>query len=993
MNLALHRRARNASRALLLALPLALVASSTPAAGQTPVTAVIDEATPSLATVWVLFAKQETARDPSPFDDAFTRIQRPGTGVVVGEDGLVLTCDHLIAEAVGEDGTPSDEFFLCVLLGMRQVPATVVARDQRLDLALLQLDLNEGETLPSLPITRLEGTAIGQRVVAMSHPAPGTLYSFAGTLAYSGGPVLLREGLLETGEHVLSDTRFHDHLDGGPLLDSAGCLLGIHNSSHIESLPDDFVKPEDGEEKKPNEDYAVIVSGDAILATFSEWLEEGDAPSVDPEEAAEEAAPKAIAQVAGSVVGVWTGEGDFPKQRDPKDPHAQRISEHQGSGVIVDPVGLILTTSTIFAEDVTSAEIRLADGTEHPAELVAIDRLEQIALLAAELPEGTTLPAAELSNPAQARPGEVIAVVGDPFGGTPVTTVGVLSVLERKISSPWAAVLEAMGKPVPHESGHFVQVASWVHPGVWGGALVDRYGRVLGVAVKQPEATKGPFGESYLGFAASVTRAQTCFAEQWKERAPGTAGEIPLCSDEELAARHTPVVGVVEGTMGSLINIHVKKAVEKKGKGFDPFGGGDSDEKEWQLQSMGSGVVIDESGLAISNWHVVDSAMFRGGGGQNPDWRVEVTLPDGRSFVADVLSTSRDDDLSLLSLRLAAGEKLVPVPMADSSQLEEGQPVVAIGNPHGLADTVSAGIIAALNENVNIQGRLHRYDGMVMTDAAINPGNSGGALLDLEGRLVGINSAGSTGHGLAIPVNRAREVFSDKLLSTEKLRSVFLGIKVEERGGRVVVKDVESPSPARDAGIEEDDVLLSVGGEPLEKGLSFAQARLRMTAGVPVTIVVDRDGDELPFEVTPLSFQAWSVFRECGIEVSEVDYAEEAALVRDASVALYRAYTGNSSGIPTSLMSGALRVIRAYPIDDDHDLAVLPDDLLLGMNVVTQTIQGDQYELVRFESLAQLSDALSPHATKEGEWCECWLLRKGEVITAKVFVRRALRSY
>ena len=442
--------------------------------------------------------------------------------------------------------------------------------------------------------------------------------------------------------------------------------------------------------------------------------------------------------------------------------------------------------------------------------------------------------------------------------------------------------------------------------------------------------------------------------------------------------------------MGSLINIHVQKVVEKSAKGFNPFGGG-SEAKEWQLQSMGSGVVIDETGLAISNWHVVDSAMFRTGG-QNPDYRLEVTLPDGRSFIADVLSTSRDDDLSLLSLRLEPGETLVPVPMGDSRDLECGQPVIAIGNPHGLADSVSAGIISALNISPLIRGRLRRYDGMVMTDAAINPGNSGGALLDLNGYLIGINSAGSTGAGLAIPVNRAREVFSDKLLSAEKLRSVYLGIKVEEKRGNLVIETIESPSPARDAGLEEGDILLRIGGAALEKGLSLAQARLKMAAGVPVPIVVERDDEELTIEVTPLSFQAWWIFRQCGIEVAEVDYATETTLVRDASVALHQRYTGDSSGLPSRLMSGALRVVRAYPIDRKHDLEVLPDDILLGMNVVTRTIQLNLTELVRFESTADLYDGLAPRATKEGEWCECWLLRNGEIITTKVFARRPPRK-
>src|SRR5690606_28431956 len=124
--------------------------------------------------------------------------------------------------------------------------------------------------------------------------------------------------------------------------------------------------------------------------------------------------------------------------------------------------------------------------------------------------------------------------------------------------------------------------------------------------------------------------------------------------------------------------------------------------------------------------------------------------------------------------------------LGDSSKLRQGQTVIAIGNPLGLANSVSQGIVSCEELDVRIQGRLREYKGMLMTDAAINPGNSGGALLDAEARLVGINSAGRVGAGMAIPVDKAREVFADKLLSAENLRSSFLGLKVSERDGSLV---------------------------------------------------------------------------------------------------------------------------------------------------------------------------------------------------------------
>ena len=147
-------------------------------------------------------------------------------------------------------------------------------------------------------------------------------------------------------------------------------------------------------------------------------------------------------------------------------------------------------------------------------------------------------------------------------------------------------------------------------------------------------------------------------------------------------------------------------------------------------------------------------------------------------------------------------------------------------------------------------------------------------------------------------------------------------------------------------------------------------------------------GEELTLEITPLSFQAWKVFQQSGIEVALVDYAAESALVKDAGVALYQSYTGDTSAIPSQLMTGALRVTRAYPLESRGSLDILSDDLLLGMNLVERRITGDSQVLVRFESIADLYEAFAPLATRDGVECECWLLRNGEIHTAKVFVRK-----
>ena len=950
---------------LLLLGALALLGPLPAASAQSPVSEVVDRAFPALVNVSVFFERTRTGNAAN--GPADVRVLRPATGVILSPGGLVLTNAHLVAEIPIGGGEEWGEFWLVVVLeGGMGIPAKVVAKDERTDLALLQMAVRENARLPALPLTRLEGKVPGERVVALSLPDSHSRKAFAGVLAFCGGPVQLRDAQLSSEEVLISDARFHDMLDGGPLLDSRGRVLGIHNSSHISPLPPDFEEGEE-DEKVESTDYAVIVSATAIRKSFGEWLEEE--PGVPLEGAAPEVAIEAIRSIEPSVVSVWTGAAEeHPTESDPGDPHAQRLSETLGSGVVVDPAGLVLTCADLFGEDVEAASVRLPSGETVAGKLVAIERSKKVALVLLELPEGVHLAAAPLADSSEAMAGELVAVVGRPFGRTLTLSVGVLSALERE---------------------GFVQLASWVHPGHWGGAMVDRTGRLLGIAVGQPEGAAGhTTAESYLGFAAPISEVRERFLNEWSEHGGAAGPPDPTpCSEEDAALRRTAVARVVAETRSSMINVIIQRAVEKESTGFNPFG---PPEKEFKLLGQGSGVVIDESGLALSNWHVVDAAMAPDGT-QNDDHRIEVTLADGRSYTARVLSTSRDDDLSLLALQLEGAGDLSPVELGDSDAIRMGAPVVAIGNPHGLASSASAGIVSGKGIDTRIVGRAYEYKGMMMTDAAINPGNSGGALLDLEGRLVGINSAGRVGAGMAIPVNKAREVFQDALLSAERLRSAYMGLKVTEGDGHLVVHWVDPHSPASRAQVEVGDRLLRVGGEEVATSIAFAQARMRSQPGEAVTLSIERRREELELEIVPLSHTAWWVRQSCGLEVTELDYRWESELVREACVALHRAYTGDPEGRPSQLMSGAVLVERVVPLDSRHDLSVYPGDLLLGMSRVIRGAIMDRHELVRFESLADLRDSLEPLATKEGETCELWLWREGEILRVEVLVRRPKR--
>lgn len=955
------------ARALpLFVLLFAALADSTQAL-QASVASVAETCRPTLVHVAVHFERPSASPGDS---EPSVRVERPGSGVVISTEGLVLTNAHLVSEI--EDGAPSSrsraEFWLEVTTqDGEQFPAHVVARDERTDLALVQIELPDGEDLPAAPLGSPQPPLPGARTLTLAFPDGEHTYSFQGAAAHPAGEVTLRKARLGADEVLIMDTRSHRMLDGGPVFSADGKLAGIYNSSHLQ-VPRKL--DEEDEDAEPAVEYVVIVSTAAIRASFAEQVAALVPTLEEPVGTEPQLAIEAIAKIAPAVVSVWAGsDEEHPTVPSGSDPHGQRLHKNLGSGVILDPAGLVVTSADVFrGQTVDTVSVRLASGQLYSASVLEVKRTKQLALLKLELPEGVVLPVAEIGDWKAAKSGEFVAVVGRPFGPVTTLSVGVLGNLDRG-------------------QGYF-QVASWLHRGHWGGAVADRNGRLIGVVVEKALGEDKVQEQGYLGFAAPIDSVLDWFDSEWGEHATKDATLVlQRDSSELLELRKSPVTAVVDATQSSLVNIMVSKAVQPEEEPvdvFDPFA--EPVEASYELLGQGSGVIIDESGLALSNWHVVDAAVD-GRGKELDGYRIDVTLPDGRGYVAHVLSTSRDDDLSLLRLELGEGDELDPIEMGDSDELVLGQPVVAIGNALGLSDSVSAGTLSCTSIDVMIIGRLREYAGMLMTDAAINPGNSGGALLDLQGRLVGINSAGRVGAGMAIPVNRAREVFSGKLLSAQNLRSVYLGLKPVDEEGRVVATAVDLEGPAQRAGVEEGDVLLSLGGRSVDSALEWAQLRQDLTAGAPLPLVVEREGAEQELEITALAYPAWRIQRQSGIEVSEISYEADPETVRDASIALHRAYSGIPTAEPSSLMGGVLRVVRAHSTDPRKDLGVRSGDLLLGITRLVYDSTTPSRELIKLDSIERLTSTFDPLATKDGTETECWVLRDGEVLTVPVLVR------
>jgi Do/DeqQ family serine protease len=262
-----------------------------------------------------------------------------------------------------------------------------------------------------------------------------------------------------------------------------------------------------------------------------------------------------------------------------------------------------------------------------------------------------------------------------------------------------------------------------------------------------------------------------------------------------------------------------------------------------RTQSAGSGVVVDaDNGYIVTNYHVVQRAN-----------EITITLSDGRSMKAELVGSDPHVDLAVLRVE---PEYLTQITFADSSQLRVGDFVVAIGNPFGLSQTVTSGIVSALGRSgLGIEG----YEDFIQTDASINPGNSGGALVDLQGRLVGLNTAilapagGNVGIGFAIPSNMVRAIM-DELISKGEVHRGYLGVNVQglnvqlaeafgvNRTDGVVVVEVEPDSPASSAGLQPGDIITEVAEREVNSISQFHGQTAVIFAGEEVEFKILRDG-------------------------------------------------------------------------------------------------------------------------------------------------------
>jgi len=285
---------------------------------------------------------------------------------------------------------------------------------------------------------------------------------------------------------------------------------------------------------------------------------------------------------------------------------------------------------------------------------------------------------------------------------------------------------------------------------------------------------------------------------------------------------------------------------------------------------QGSGVIIDSSGHVLTNNHVVAGAQ-----------ELTVTTSDGRTFAAEIRGTDPSTDLAVITIT-GNPSNLTPIAVGDSDALAVGDPVMAVGNPLGLAGTVTTGIVSALNRPVTTQGESSGQDqfgqgqsqaepvvtNAIQTSAAINPGNSGGALVNAGGQLIGINSSiaslgsssgqsGNIGIGFAIPVNEATSI-AEQLIAKGTAVHAYLGVTPQDGSASdgsatrtgAEITSVGADTPASEAGLQVGDVVTAVGGERVESALSLVAHIRERSAGDEVTLTVLRDGKTIDVKTT-----------------------------------------------------------------------------------------------------------------------------------------------
>jgi len=401
--------------------------------------------------------------------------------------------------------------------------------------------------------------------------------------------------------------------------------------------------------------------------------------------------------------------------------------------------------------------------------------------------------------------------------------------------------------------------------------------------------------------------------------------------------RETAVVKAVRAVSPAVVNISSAYEVRKRTSPFSGFGLNPffdeffrdffdpRFERRQQSTSLGSGVIIDgEKGLILTNAHVIQETGT-----------IKVVLQDEREFEAKIVGADPDSDLAVL--KIESKNKLPAIKMGSSEDLMIGETVIAIGNPFGFSHTVTTGVISAVNRSIRAQDRV--YHDFIQIDASINPGNSGGPLLNINGDLIGINTAiyaKAQGIGFAIPIGKARKIISDLIQYGEVIQA-WIGITVQSMdeslarylevpGNKgIVIKTVEPKSPAKEAGMQESDIILSLDNKKINSIDDYKSVTKSIAAGDTLHAMLWRNGKKhdvaINTKVYPLELAEDLAFELLGIRVEDLTnekrkayriYAREGVVISKIKKNSYLEHIGAQPG-------DVIRQIDDYTIQTSED--------------------------------------------------------------------------
>lgn len=368
----------------------------------------------------------------------------------------------------------------------------------------------------------------------------------------------------------------------------------------------------------------------------------------------------------------------------------------------------------------------------------------------------------------------------------------------------------------------------------------------------------------WLVFAQSVTVLLAAFfvvatlKPEWLDRRPTMTSIVPVfeaspSAGSPAADGSNSFRAAARNASPAVVSINTSKAPVNTPQSADPwfrFFFGEQDRSQAQT-GLGSGVIVSPAGYILTNNHVIEEAD-----------EIEVVLNDGRKGVAQVIGTDPETDLAILKVEL---KDLPVITLGNSDALEIGDQVLAIGNPFGVGQTVTSGIVSALGRT---QLGINTFENFIQTDAAINPGNSGGALVDINGHLMGINTAiysrsgGSMGIGFAIPTSTARSVL-DSIVKDGQVTRGWIGVEPQDlspelaesfgiqQGAGVIITGVLQDGPAAQAGLKPGDVITRVADQDVKNVAELLSAVAALPPGTPADLEIMRREGKSVLQVTP----------------------------------------------------------------------------------------------------------------------------------------------